>query len=84
MTKTDEYGFEYYESLSSNAKLITNIWAFVNLNREEWNYYKPKIGMEYLIQSQDGSRYYIHKLSKHIKDEHLIKYINSSQLFCLI
>lgn len=83
MIKTDECGFRFHDSLPGNYKPIKSIWAFVNIDRDEFDYYKSKIGMEYLIQSQDESRYYIHKLSKYITDSDLIKYINSAQLFYL-
>ena len=83
MIKTDECGFNYYSQLPENYKPITNIWAFVTIDPSEFDYYKPNIGMEYLIQSQDESKYYIHKLSKYIKDTTLINYINSEQIFIL-
>ena len=82
MIKTDEYGFRFHDCLPPDAKLAS-IWNFIEITREEFDYYRPKIGMEYLIESQDGSKYYIHEMSKYITDEQLIKYIESSQIYII-
>lgn len=81
MIKTDEYGFRYYDQLPENAKLIKTVWHFVTIEPLIWGHYTLNTGMEYLIQSQDGNRYYICKISQYSKDVNLIQYINSSQIF---
>lgn len=80
MIKTDEQGFQYHTEIPDGYKLAT-IWDFVEITRDEFDYYRPNIGMEYLIQSQDESRYYIHKLSEHIRDVDLIRYIETNQIY---
>ena len=83
MIKTDEYGFRYYDQLPENAKLIKTVWHFITINPDLWEYYSLNIGMEYLVQSQDKTKYYICKINEFTKDKDLIHYINSAQIFLL-
>lgn len=83
MIKTDEYGFKYYDQLPDNAKLIKTVWPFVTIKPEVWEHYELNIGMEYLVQSQDKTKYYICKINQFTKDKDVIRYINSEQIFLL-
>ena len=52
MINTDEYGFQYYESLPQGARLCKNIWAFITITPEVSEHYVVNVGMKYLLQSK--------------------------------
>ena len=79
--KTDQCGFQSYDSLPENTKPVSTIRAFVTLDPEAWNFYTVNIGMKYLLQSSTEDKYYLCKISKYSKDIDLLKYVERGQLF---
>jgi len=83
MIKTDEFGFRYYKELPPEAKLIKTIWAFVEVDPAEPDYYRVKIGQKYLIFAEENNRYELYEITIFTQDSDLLHYINSASLFLL-
>lgn len=83
MTNKDKYGFNYYEWPSHAWKLAKNIWPFVDINPKYDNYYKPKIGMKYLIYSHLRNVYDIYEITEYTRDRDLLPYIKQQRLYFL-
>lgn len=79
----DKYGFRYYEWSSLRWTLATSIWDFVEINPEYEDYYKPKIGMQYMIYSKLRNVYDIYEITEHTRDYHLMPFIKRKLIYLL-
>lgn len=72
--------FEYIPSVPAGFRLATLLdFITINLNNEDG--YDLNIGMLYLMQNKACSKYYLRSVSEHLKDEMIIPYIETQQVF---
>jgi hypothetical protein len=83
MLNKDQYGFEYYEWSSFKWKKVDSIFDFVEIDPKFEDYYKPKIGLKYIIYSQLSDTYQVYKITEFSRDENIELFIEKGLVYLL-
>jgi hypothetical protein len=83
MILKDQYGFEYYEWGSFKWKKVESIYDFVDINPAYEDYYKPKIGIKYIIYSELSDTYQVYELNEFTRDKQLEEFVKRGLVFLL-
>lgn len=81
MIKTDKYGFQYYEWPSRKWKLCKSIYDFVDVDPQFNNYYRVKIGLQYILHSKLRDVYELYEVTEFTVDADLIPFIKQQRLY---
>lgn len=78
---TDKYGFKYYEWPSRKWKLCKSIYDFVDVDPQFNNYYRVKIGLQYILHSKLRDVYELYEVTEFTVDLDLIPFIKQQRLY---
>ena len=82
----DQYGFEYHEWRDPTwvkVKESDIVRKFIEINQEYDKYYKPKIGMKYIVYSTLRHIYEQYEITEHTIDQDILPFIKQGRLFLL-